>query len=57
MDAYVTIFLTSSSYESTLFHGIEGGIHASAYSSHEIDEHENERASHLAIILEHVSVT
>ena len=48
MHSYITILCTFDSYRSTrtaLFDGIEeGGIRASAYSSHEIDEHENERA-------------
>jgi blocked early in transport 1 len=48
IDSYITIFCTFRSYRSnrtSLFDGIEeGGIRATSYSSHEIDEQENDRA-------------
>jgi len=48
INSYITIFCTFCSYRSnrtSLFDGIEeGGIRATSYSSHEIDEHENDRA-------------
>jgi blocked-early-in-transport protein 1 len=37
--------IRGSNSRAALFDGIEeGGIHATSYSSHEIDEHDNERA-------------